>query len=83
MRFEAAVIRVGCEGVGYERADMRVGCERAAVCGAFLRDSDTGAVTPTGTLTPDGAYLSRLWLLGHDGQAPCQHHQRSNNRVYQ
>ena len=36
---------------------MRVGCERAAFCGAFLRDSDTGVVTPdwgTGTLTPDG-----------------------------
>ena len=36
---------------------MRVGCERSAVGGAFLRDSDTGVVTPdwgTGTLTPDG-----------------------------
>ena len=44
---------------------MRVGCERAGFCGAFLRDSDTGAVTPTGTLTPDGAYPSRHSRLGH------------------
>ena len=83
--YEGAGMRVGCEG-----ASIRVGCEgvfesdvKEPLCVlSRLRYRRRHPDSGTGTLTPDGCHPSRLWLLGHDGQAPFQHHQRSNNRVY-